>query len=137
MTFRKAELSDASEIVRLLGALYQRSGDSYGIPFSWPSAWQTACDVILNGLCLVGPNSCAGAIIQPFSFNYEAKVAHVVFWAFHTPREIRIFDALCMVCKMAGATHIKAASHPPTHTVSRRYRKLGLHPTELYHITAI
>ena len=136
-SFRRAGSSDILPISRLLREFYRKAGGCYLIPFNLNSTLSTVEDVIRHGICLAGDGSCAGAIIQDFPFNSSAHVAYVVFWAFKPAREIGIFKALMDACKLAGATHLTAASHFPRHTIQRHYGRLGLTPADCYSITAL
>ena len=132
--FRQAEASDISFILGLLREFYRKAGSVYGIPFDGPSTIITIGEVMRKGVCLVGPTSCAGALVLPFPYSYKARVANVVFWYFKSSREIKIFDELMAACKTAGATHIIAASHPPHHTIAKLYQRKQLLPSESWFI---
>lgn len=132
-----ANLSDASFIYRLLREFYAKQGGIYRIPMDTESAAETVGDVITRGICLVGPSSCAGALFAPFPFNKEAVIAQVIFWYFQKHQEIKIFEALLTACKVAGATHINAASHFPENTIGKRYLKLGLQAIEKQYMSAL
>jgi hypothetical protein len=136
MEFRKAELADVEFIAGLLSEFYAKSGEVYQIPWDEPSAVQTIENVIRDGVCIVGPSSCAGAMIAPFPFNVKANIASVVFWYFRTPRESSIFDAFAGCCQVAGATHYNPSSHFPMNTIERFYLKRGLEPTEVQYLVS-
>lgn len=128
--FRRATSHDVALIHRQLKQFYAKQGHVYaGIPFDTESAVDTIMQCILAGICLVGPTSCAGAVLTPFPYNRQAIVANVVFW-YSTNHEIEIFKVLGLICKAAGATHISATSHPPEHRIARYYKRLGLTPAE-------
>ena len=128
--FRHAEVSDIPFIVDLLREFYRKQGKIYGIPFDAPSCIYTVTEILSRGICLVGPSSVAAAMIVPGQFNHSVRFAHVPFWYFRSPREIRILDALIEVCRKAGATHLNVASHYPENRIGRYYEKKGLHPVE-------
>ncbi len=134
--FRRAVPGDIPFILELLREFYRRADGErlYGIGFDGPSTILTIADVLAHGLCLVGPSSCAGANFLHFPWNHTALVAHVQFWYFKNAREIAIFEALADACKAAGATHIWASSHAPSHTISKWYARKGLSECESEHI---
>lgn len=129
--FRRATLDDVVFITRITRAGYNKHLQVYGIPFDTESMMLHVANVVTRGICLVGPNSVAGAFLYPFPQNNSAIIGQVSFWYFTKASEIRIFDAICDACKQAGATHINAASHYPLNSIARLYRKNGLHPCEI------
>jgi hypothetical protein len=135
--FRHAEASDIAFISRLLREFYQKQCDIYQIPFDYPSTVLTVGRSMIHGVCLVGPSSCAGAILGPFPFNHHAIVAMVPFWYFRRPKEIEILAVLISECRAMGATHINVASHFPKNTISRYYSKRGIIPCETQHLGKI
>lgn len=138
MNFRHATADDVPFILNLLREFYRKTGvTAYGIKFDGESAVATICEVLARGVCIVGPTSCAGAVFQPFPWNYRARVAQVVFWYFKSSREIRIFDALMDECRNVGATHINAASHFPKNAINRWYSKYGLKVSEIQSIARL
>lgn len=129
--FRRATPTDSRHIYSLLRRFYAKQGHVYaGIPMDFASTARTIEEVILNGVCLVGKRSCAGAILVPFFYNHDAIIANNVFWYFESPREIRILEALMEACKEAGATHFMAQSHFPHNRIGRRYESLSLQACE-------
>jgi hypothetical protein len=108
--FRRATSEDVVFVCRLVKRFYARSGNIYRIPYDHESALAAVYDTINTGICLVGPQSCAGAIFLPFPFNQSAIVAQVIFWYFEQRREIAIFDALLEECRANGATHVNVAA---------------------------
>jgi len=128
--FRPAVASDLLKIGRLVREFYHKVGGVYGIEYSHDDAMNLISGLIARGICLVGPTSCAGALVMPFPYNNKAQVAYVAFWYFQESREIRIFEELLRRCAAAGATHVSAASHFPHNRIARWYLKLGLHPVE-------
>jgi len=124
--FRPATADDVEFILELLREFYRKAGSIYvGIAFDGPSTIATIAHVVARGVCIVGPSSCAGAVIAPFEFNHHARIANVVFWCFKSAREIVILNSLIEACKRAGATHVAAASQFPHNAIGRRYRRLG------------
>lgn len=114
----------------MLRQFYAKSGDIYQIPWDHSSALDTITDVIARGVCLVGERSCAGALLLPFPYNRSVTVAHVVFWHFTRPRELRIFDTLAAACREAGCTHINPSSLWPNEVIGRYYQRRGLRQAE-------
>lgn len=112
-------------------------GKVYGVPFDYPSAVLWIERVLKIGLCLVGPSSCAGAVLCPFSWNQKVVKANVEFWYFVSAREITILDSLLVDCWAHGATHAGVSSHHPANTIGRRYEGSGLLAVETYHIGPI
>jgi len=130
MIFREAGVDDVPHVELLLAEFYAKQGGVYGIPIDEQSTIQTIVSTASNGILLVGPTSCAGAIICPFPFNRQARVAQVIFWYFQLHREIRIFDELLIRCRAMGATHVNATSHPPHNRIARYYQRHGLKQVE-------
>lgn len=128
--YRLVEKSDVGLVYRLLSEYARNQGQIYGIPVDPDSVADLIAKLMHRGIFIVGPRSCAAAMINPFPSNHEASVAHCVLWYFKTPREIKIFEELKRLCKEAGATHFSAASHFPDNTMLRYYARLGLRPTE-------
>ncbi len=128
--FRLANLSDSARIAGMLRAFYAKSGGIYGIPWDHVSAMETIWQTMERGACVVGDHSCAGAIIGDYPYNHSAKIAHVIYWYFTTPRELKIFEALARACGDLGATHINPSSHWPQNTIGRYYQKHGLKAAE-------
>lgn len=129
--FRPATLHDGLFIGRLLKEFYAEKGVSaYGIPYDHASTLRTVQGVIQHGICLVGPSSCAGALLIPFPYNGDVIIAHVAFWYFKNAREMEIFELLMQHCAAAGASHINAASHYPENRIGRHYDKFGLNASE-------
>lgn len=135
--FRPAQSSDVLFMLNLVRDGYKKNCSVYGIKFDGPSTLLTIANALTRGLCLVGPSSCAGAIITPFPYNHNAQVATVLFWCFKSSREIAIFGELLKHCRDAGATHISASSHFPDNSIGRFYAKNGLHNCEIQSIRPI
>ena len=135
--YRLANLNDVTFIARLIREFYNKTGGVYGIPYDHESMLITIDETIRTGICLVGPNSCAGAYINLFPSNCEYAVASVKFWYFRTPREISIFKALCEEAKRRGATNIDASSHFPNHTIGRYYERFGMKPAETVYLGSL
>lgn len=131
MSFRSATPDDAELILTLLFEFHQKSGGIYGVAFDPASEIYRIARVMRDGVCLVGPSSCAGALIEPFPSNHQARVAQVHFWYFRKAREIRIFEALMEACRAAGATHIASYAQADRPTIARWYKKFGLQPAEI------
>lgn len=129
--FRTAVVEDVPFIKDLICQFYAKQGHVYGIPYDEESSVRTIIDTMKFGVVLVGPASCAGAIICRFPFNHRANVAQVIFWYFTNAREIKIFDALANQCRAIGATHINSAAHPPHCRIMRYYVQQGMRPAEL------
>lgn len=132
--YRPATFNDAVFIARLLREFYSKAGRSYGIAYDHETTLLVVEDVIRRGVCIVGPTSCAGAMIEPFVNNCNHTLAVVRFWYFQRPREITIFEELMRVCRAFGATEITGASHPPDHVIGRYYHKLGMSEAETVYI---
>lgn len=125
--YRPATSDDVPFVVSLLRQFYAKVGGLYKIDFCERSTREWAQLVADNGILLVGPASCAGAVILPFWLNSRASAAHVEFWYFRSAREITIFDALCEACRRAGATHIFTSGQFQAPAVRRFYQEKGLH----------
>ena len=136
-SFRPAKLSDAGFVLGLVRDFYRKSGGIYGIPFDSASTFQTINTTIVQGVCLVGPSSTAGAIFNFSPFNHSAVVAQVLFWFFKSAREIRILDEMKRACANAGATHLCCASHFPENRIGRHYERLSMKPIEQWHMTEL
>lgn len=128
--FRRATFNDGLAILKRHREFFNKHCHGYGIPFDDDSAMVTIDHILHGGIILVGPASHAGAVIHECLWNYEARIATVMLWAFTRAREIKILEALMAECKAAGATHIVASSHPPANTIGRYYQRLGLQPCE-------
>lgn len=128
--FRRANFEDVIHVARLLRDFYRRSGSVYQVPYDHESAISFAAWSIANTVCLVGETSCASAILVPFPYNREAKMAQVSFWYFHRRREMLIFKALAEECAAAGATHINAASLQRPRA-DKFYVSAGMRPAEI------
>lgn len=136
--FRPATYEDAPFISELVGEFYSHVGAVYrGIPYDFETGVAAALAVIKNGICLVGPSSCAGAVLKPFDWNRAFIVAHVAFWYFRSAREMAIFDALAALCRDAGATHVYANSHFPQNNVGRFYASRDFLPAECGYFIAL
>lgn len=132
--FRRATPSDTVFIMRLLREFYREKGAIYaGIPFDEGTTAAMIDHVILHGIALVGPTSCAGAFVLPFTFNARAIQAHVLYWYFREAREIAIFDEMLKICRDLKITHLCAAA-PLNTAVGRYYRKKGLMVSETQYI---
>lgn len=128
--FRPATIDDVLFIEKLIRKFYQETGGIYGIPYDVESSVLTIIRCVMDGVCLVGGKSAAGAILGKFPFNKDAVIAWVLFWRFSGTQQIKIFEALLDACKERGATHVNAASHFPDNRILRYYSKLGLQPVE-------
>ncbi len=128
--FRPAQSSDVLFMLNLVRDAYKKNCSVYGIKFDGPSTLLTIANALTRGLCLVGPSSCAGAIITPFPYNHNAQVATVLFWCFKSSRELAIFGELLKHCRDAGATHISASSHFPDNNLKKHYARFSLQPVE-------
>lgn len=129
--YRSAQNSDLEFIVAILLRFDSKTHQAYNIHAEESSVRETVRKIILDGICLVGTRSCAGAFISPYPWNYSQKIATVAFWYFESHRQIGIFKELMKRCRDSGATHISAASHFPKYTIQPYYEKLGLSPCEL------
>ena len=128
--FRPAQSSDVLRMLNLIRDAYTKNCSIYDVKFDGQSTMLTIASVMSRGLCLVGPSSCAGAIITPFPYNHNALVATVMFWCFKSSREITIFEELLKQCRESGATHISASSHFPSNILLKHYSKFSLQPAE-------
>lgn len=135
--FKPATPADIPFIVYLLEEFYGKWESTYQIPFVPGDCAKSVETLIQDGICLVGPTSCAGATISPWFSNHSAKVAFTWFWYFQNAREIKIFEALVAACKQAGATHLSGTAHYPEFTILKHYAKLGLKPVELQSIVKL
>ena len=130
--FRRANFSDRDFICRMI---VERSRahhieEPYGILYDQQTAVCTVSDVIKKGVALVGPNSCAGAMLGAFPWNREAVIAQVLFYHFSKAREMGILVELARLCEWAGATHMNCSSHFPGNVIGRYYQRIGLKPVE-------
>lgn len=129
--FRRASCDDIIFIARLLREFYRKAGEVYGIPYDHESTLQFAEYCVTNQVTIVGPSSCAAAVLCPFPSNKDAVIAQVLFWYFHRPREVTIFEALARECQDAGATHINASSHYPDNKAAGFYVRAGMGLAEI------
>jgi hypothetical protein len=118
----------------MLRRFYGTHGGIYGIPYDHGSCLSTILKTIQDGICLVGRNSCAGALLLPFPFNSNAIVAHIPFWYVEKGRQIAIFDVLLRECKRAGAKFVNVAALAPKGTGKRFYAVRGLKLAEFQYI---
>lgn len=114
----------------MLAKFYAKSGGIYGIPFDHDSALNMVTKTILEGICVIGDYSCAGAMLCDFPFNYNAVIAHVLFWRFTKGRDVAVLSELAIRCRDNGATHINVSSLWPANTIGRVYRNIGLREIE-------
>lgn len=129
--FRRANFEDVPEIARRLRKLWGKIEPAYhGIKWDHPSALLTIDHAIRIGICLVGPTSCAGAVISPFLWNHNEMVADIMFWSFERSHEVTILNEISAICTAAGATHIKANTHWPDNRIGRFYMGKGFGPSE-------
>ena len=137
--FRRAQAvpADVLHVYRQIVDLHRKHGDAYGIPLDIDSVLNTIMRVIRDGICLVGPTSCAGMLILPFPFNADARIAQVLFWNFKHAREMRILREILSTAKELGATHRCVASHFPNNNAGRLYRSLGLREAEIQFIGVV
>jgi hypothetical protein len=135
--FREATFDDIPRIVDLLQEFYWNKGAIYGIPFDAATTMITVEKVVRHGVCIVGPNSCAGAMIVPFPYNHAVMIASVIFWYFKQSRELKIFPTLAGLCRKRGAEHLSVASHFPENTISRYYNNWGFAPAETLHVGSL
>ena len=117
----------------MLRRFYLAHGEVYAIKYDHASCLSSVLETIMRGVSLVGPKSCAGALILPFPFNREALVANVLYW-YVEGREIAIFDALLAHCREAGATHVNVATVAPRHVGKRFYAVRGLKLVEAQYL---
>lgn len=136
-TFRRATADDVEFVLELLREFHGKAGGIYGVPFHGPSEILRIARVLADGICLVGPSSCAGALIEPFPSNHKARVAQVHFWYFRHAREIRIFEALMTACRELGATHIAAYTQADRPTIGRWYERFSLKPAEVCYMAEL
>jgi hypothetical protein len=132
--FRLATLKDTLFIAGLLRRFYKRDGQIYNLPYDHESCVQSVENTINRGVVIVGPSSCAGALIAPFEFNFRFLIAQIFFWFFENPRECVIFDALCRECAKRGASMVNAASVGPKHGAKKFYARRGLVFSEAHHL---
>lgn len=125
-SFRTSTLADIPFITGLLCEFYAKAGGIYRIPFCEMSARLWVQAVMERGVCLVGPSSCAGALLIPFQLNNQVTAAYVEFWCFRQAREIGIFDALKQACCDAGAQRLFVSAQVQTPAIRRYYLKKGL-----------
>lgn len=134
---RIARPDDVLTIGQMLRRFYLSHGGVYGIKYDHGSCLESVLKTITNGVCLVGGNSCAGALLIPFPFNRQAIVAQVLFWFIEARHEIAIFDSLAKSCRAAGATHINVATLAPKHIGRRFYAVRGLKLAEAQYLGPI
>lgn len=134
LEFRLATHADVIFVAQLVREFYRKSGSVYGIPFDYESAIRTVEECIDDGICIIGPSSCAGAIITPFPYNRRIRVAQVLFWYFRDPKEVRVFDALWVACIEIGAHRINAATIAPEGVGKNFYQRRGMTLAECHHI---
>jgi hypothetical protein len=133
-TFRLATPDDTLFIAALLRRFYKKSGQIYGIPYSHESCILSVEDTINRGVVMIGEHSCAGALIVPFPFNFNIRVAQVFFWFYEMDREIVVFDALLQECAKRGAAMVNAASLGPNHPGKRFYARRAMALVEAHHL---
>lgn len=131
---RSAFAEDAITVGHMLRRFYREHGDVYGIKYDHASCLMSVLETITRGICLIGPKSCAGALILPFPFNRGAMVAQVLFWYIEGRKEIGIFDILAKQCREAGATHINVATVAPRHVGKHFYAVRGLKLVEAQYL---
>ena len=131
---RLAVPDDVIRIGQMLRRFYVAHGEVYGIKYDHASCLSSVLETIIRGVCLIGPKSCAGALVLPFPFNREALVAQVLFWYVEGGREIAIFDVLLAHCRQAGATHVNVATVAPKHVGKRFYAVRGLKLVEAQYL---
>lgn len=135
MKYRMAQEHDLPQILRLLSNLWEKNGKAYpGIEFNEDDTRKTVLDTMRDGIVIVGNKSVAGVVFFNFPYNFKAKVAFLLFWAFENHHGMGIFDEVKELSAMAGATHFTAASHPPHNRIGRWYEKRGLKACEIQHI---
>jgi len=132
-----ARPDDVIQIGQMLRRFYQEHGEVYAIKYDHASCLSTVLKTIVDGVCLLGRASCAGALLLPFPFNREALVAQVVFWYIENRREIAIFDMLLKECQKRGATHVNVATVAPRHVGKRFYAVRGLKLAEAQYLGPI
>ena len=132
--YRRANFEDVVFVTRLVKEFYAKREQIYGINYDHESMLITVDETIRRGICILGPNSCAGARLALFPSNCNVVMASVLFWYFRAHREMTIFQALARECLKEGATHIDASSHWPGNTIGRLYEKLGMHAAELQYV---
>src|SRR5690348_15419961 len=95
---RRAVPDDVIRIGHMLRRFYQAHGGVYGIKYDHGSCLASVLDTVMRGIALIGPKSCAGALLLPFPFNNQAMVAQVLFWYIEGRHELAIFDMLLAEC---------------------------------------
>jgi hypothetical protein len=133
VTFRRAALTDVVEVARLLRIAYDRMGEVYRIPYDHESCLLSVTDAIHLGIVLLGTASTAGAVIWPFQFNHNYRIAQIRFWYLGNKREAPIFDELLRQCHEAGASLANVAAVAPEHVGVRFYERRGFYPIESHH----
>lgn len=131
---RLAGHQDVVDIARMIRRFYKRDGGIYGIPYDHDSCMASVSHTIDNGVAVIGPNSCAGALVVPFDYNFRFKIALVYFWYFSAPREFVVFDVLCRECARRGASVVKVASLAPKHGAKKFYARRKLTVIEAHHM---
>jgi hypothetical protein len=134
MNIRRAVPEDVIQIGQMLRRFYTQHGEVYSIKYDHASCLSSVLETIMRGICLIGPKSCAGALILPFPYNREALVAQVLFWYVERGREIAIFDVLMANCRREGATHVNVATVAPKHVGKRFYAVRGLKLAEAQYL---
>lgn len=114
----------------LLAALYAKLGGVYGIPWDAGAALRVVLHTIHKGVCLIGPQACAGGFVVPFLWNRHVRVGQINFWNYARPSGIRIFNAIAAEFARRGATHLECSSHFPANRAGDFYRHAGLRPVE-------
>jgi len=130
--FRIATVADAASVAKLVARFYKRDGGVYRIPFDYESCLDAVADVLVRGVCVIGPKSCAGAHLVQWPFNKDEIVAQVFFWCFEDTREVAIFDYLLQICQQLGATFVNVAAIGPKHSGKQFYQKRGLKCVETH-----
>ncbi|OWQ98020.1 hypothetical protein [Sphingopyxis witflariensis] len=98
---RPATLDDIPVMVEMGRKFADRSGVEVG--FCPDSVASLLAGLIENGICLVGENCMAGAVLFDHPFNRSHKAAQELFWWSEGRNGLRLLDALETAVREAGA----------------------------------
>lgn len=135
--FRRATPDDADAVIDLIVDINRKVGAVYGIRMEAESVIQTVIHTIHRGICMVGPNACAGGFISPYVWNRRVQIGTVLFWNYTKPSGVHVFEALAAEFSRLGASHISCSSHFPENKVGRLYLKMNSTPCEIQYIARI